>query len=512
MRGVSLDIRSGEFLTLLGPSGSGKTTTLMMIAGFETPTRGDIAIDGTSVVALPPHRRNIGMVFQNYALFPHLTVAENIGFPLKQRGVDRGGARQAGRRGLELVHLPGYGARYPRQLSGGQQQRVALARAIVFQPRLLLMDEPLGALDKQLRESLQLEMRRLHADLGITFIYVTHDQEEALTMSDRIAVMNEGLIAQVGRRRTCTTGRAIASSRRSSASSNFLPGVVRGLEDGVVVADCGGAIIRAVWPGRPCRAATGDADDAARAPALRRWRLADATARAEPPAATTVTETVFAGERCRYLLQAGDGGVRSSSRSRPAPRSAGAPSASGSRSPGRSPTRSLSEACEPSPRHRLWPRAAAGARFAWRRAVPVLLVAPLVLYMVVFYALPLVSMLLRSVADPTWTLENYRGLADDAVFLKVFWTTLLHRPDRHPRQRCCSAIPWRSHWCARRALGAAHPDPGPAAVLDQRAGAQLRLDGAAGPPRPDQRGADRHRPDRPAAAPAEHARSPCTSR
>ena len=196
--GVSLDIRSGEFLTLLGPSGSGKTTTLMMIAGFETPTAGDIAIDGKSVVGMPPYRRNIGMVFQNYALFPHLTVAENIGFPLKQRGVAKAERAKLVGEALELVHLPGYGERYPRQLSGGQQQRVALARAIVFQPRLLLMDEPLGALDKQLRENLQLEMRRLHADLGITFIYVTHDQEEALTMSDRIAVMNEGLVAQVG--------------------------------------------------------------------------------------------------------------------------------------------------------------------------------------------------------------------------------------------------------------------------------------------------------------------------
>src|SRR5216684_860903 len=199
--GVSLDIDSGEFLTLLGPSGSGKTTTLMMIAGFETPTRGDIAIDGKSIVAMPPYRRNIGMVFQNYALFPHLTAADNIGFPLKQRGVGKVEREKLVREALALMQLPDHGERYPRQLSGGQQQRVALARAIVFKPRLLLMDEPLGALDKQLRENLQLEMRRLHADLGITFIYVTHDQEEALVMSDRIAVMNAGLVAQVGRDR-----------------------------------------------------------------------------------------------------------------------------------------------------------------------------------------------------------------------------------------------------------------------------------------------------------------------
>ena len=196
--GVSLDIRSGEFLTLLGPSGSGKTTTLMMIAGFETPTAGDIAIDAKSVVAMPPYAAT-SAGFQNYALFPHLTVADNIGFPLKQRGVPKAERAKLVAEALELVHLPGYGSRYPRQLSGGQQQRVAVARAVVFKPRLLLMDEPLGALDKQLRENLQREMRRLHADLGITFIYVTHDQEEALTMSDRIAVMNDGKVAQVGR-------------------------------------------------------------------------------------------------------------------------------------------------------------------------------------------------------------------------------------------------------------------------------------------------------------------------
>src|SRR5580658_1305239 len=245
VRGVSLDIRSGEFLTLLGPSGSGKTTTLMMIAGFEAPSDGDITIDGRSVVTLPPHRRNIGMVFQNYALFPHLTVAENIGFPLKQRGVDRATRARLVDESLELVRLPGYEARYPRQLSGGQQQRVALARAIVFRPRLLLMDEPLGALDKQLRESLQLEMRRLHADLGITFIYVTHDQEEALTMSDRIAVMNEGCIAQLGTPedlydRPCD--RFVASF---IGESNFLPCVVRGADNGEIMADCNGTVMRA---------------------------------------------------------------------------------------------------------------------------------------------------------------------------------------------------------------------------------------------------------------------------
>src|SRR6516165_1927326 len=249
--GVSLDIHSGEFLTLLGPSGSGKTTTLMMIAGFEIPTRGDIAIDGTSVVAQPSYRRNIGMVFQNYALFPHLTAADNIGFPLKPRGIGKADRTRLVGEALELVHLSAFGGRYPRQLSGGQQQRIALARAVVFRPRLLLMDEPLGALDKQLRENLQLEMRRLHADLGITFIYVTHDQAEALTMSDRVAVMNEGVIAQVGAPEDLydrPQSRFVASF---IGESNFIPAVVCGHEDGVVVAQCDGATIRAVCPGRP---------------------------------------------------------------------------------------------------------------------------------------------------------------------------------------------------------------------------------------------------------------------
>ena len=306
--GVSLDIRSGEFLTLLGPSGSGKTSTLMMIAGFESPTAGDIAIDGTSVVAMPPYRRNIGMVFQNYALFPHLTVEDNIGFPLKQRGMPKAERAKLVAEALELVHLPGYGARYPRQLSGGQQQRVALARAIVFKPRLLLMDEPLGALDKQLRENLQLEMRRLHADLGITFIYVTHDQEEALTMSDRIAVMNDGKVAQVGSPEDLydrPTSRFVAGF---IGESNVLPAVVRGLEDGVVVAECDGATVRALCPGRPER---GDKVTLTTRP--ERLRFADgpsAVAGGQNRLNVTVTEAVFAGERCRYILQADDGTAR----------------------------------------------------------------------------------------------------------------------------------------------------------------------------------------------------------
>jgi spermidine/putrescine ABC transporter ATP-binding subunit len=195
---ITLDIRGGEFLTLLGPSGSGKTTTLRLIAGFELPTAGDILIDGASIVAVPPYRRNIGMVFQNYALFPHMTVFQNIAFPLEMRRVDKVMITEQVAKALELVQLPGYEGRYPRQLSGGQQQRIALARALVFNPRVLLMDEPLGSLDRKLREHMQLEIKHIQEQLHITVVYVTHDQEEALVMSDRIAVINQGRIEQVG--------------------------------------------------------------------------------------------------------------------------------------------------------------------------------------------------------------------------------------------------------------------------------------------------------------------------
>jgi spermidine/putrescine ABC transporter ATP-binding subunit len=195
---LDLDVASGEFLTLLGPSGSGKTTTLMMVAGFTPPSDGDILLNGRSIASLAPERRNIGVVFQNYALFPHMNVADNVAFPLKMRGQSRATIENKVRDALRLVRLEGLGERLPRQLSGGQQQRVAFARALVFDPDLLLMDEPLGALDKNLREQMQFELKRLHAKLGVTIVYVTHDQEEALTMSDRVALMNRGVIEQLG--------------------------------------------------------------------------------------------------------------------------------------------------------------------------------------------------------------------------------------------------------------------------------------------------------------------------
>ncbi len=197
--GVDLEVRQGEFVTLLGPSGSGKTTTLRMIAGFTGQSAGIIEIDGTDMGHVPPYQRDVGMIFQNYALFPHMTAAENIAFPLEMRRVGRPEIRRRVAEALALVKLEGLGDRYPRQLSGGQQQRIAFARAVVFNPRLLLMDEPLGALDKKLREALQLEVMHISRQLGATVIYVTHDQEEALVMSDRIAIFNKGRIEQVGR-------------------------------------------------------------------------------------------------------------------------------------------------------------------------------------------------------------------------------------------------------------------------------------------------------------------------
>lgn len=197
VRNLNLDVQEGEFLTLLGPSGSGKTTSLMMLAGFETPTDGEIFLRDKPLHTLPPHQRDIGMVFQNYALFPHMTVAENLAFPLSIRKLSKADVKDRVSRILDMIKLTSLAARYPAQMSGGQQQRVALARALVFEPKLVLMDEPLGALDKQLREHMQMEIKQLHEMLGLTIVYVTHDQSEAMTMSNRVAVFNDGMIQQM---------------------------------------------------------------------------------------------------------------------------------------------------------------------------------------------------------------------------------------------------------------------------------------------------------------------------
>jgi spermidine/putrescine transport system ATP-binding protein len=213
---VSLQIRQGEFLTLLGPSGCGKTTMLRMISGFETPTEGAVLLDGQDVTYVPPYRRDVNQVFQSYALFPHLSVFENVCFGLKMKGIPRAAMEDRAMRMIEMVSLKGFEHRKPAQLSGGQRQRVALARAIVNEPKVLLLDEPLAALDAKLREQMQVELKRLQKRLGITFIFVTHDQEEALTMSDRIAVINLGRIEQIG---TCNE---IYHQPRTTFVANFI--------------------------------------------------------------------------------------------------------------------------------------------------------------------------------------------------------------------------------------------------------------------------------------------------
>ncbi len=197
VKDLNLEIAKGEFVTMLGPSGSGKTTCLMMLAGFEPATNGEIYIGNKSINHIPPHKRGIGMVFQNYALFPHMSIGENLAFPLEVRKMNRADTQAAVKRTLDMVQMGDFINRRPAQLSGGQQQRIALARALVFEPELVLMDEPLGALDKQLRERMQYEIKHIHENLGVTVVYVTHDQSEALTMSDRIAVFNDGVIQQL---------------------------------------------------------------------------------------------------------------------------------------------------------------------------------------------------------------------------------------------------------------------------------------------------------------------------
>jgi len=232
VKDLNLSIGKGEFLTMLGPSGSGKTTCLMMLAGFETATHGEIRLDGRPINQVPPHRRGIGMVFQNYALFPHMTVGENLAFPLEVRGMGKAEREARIVRALDMVQMGGFAHRRPAQLSGGQQQRIALARALVFDPALVLMDEPLGALDKQLREHMQFEIKHLHESLGITVVYVTHDQGEALTMSDRIAVFDDGRIQQLASPSDLYERPANSFVAGFIGENNKLPGTIEDLSEG----------------------------------------------------------------------------------------------------------------------------------------------------------------------------------------------------------------------------------------------------------------------------------------
>jgi putative spermidine/putrescine transport system ATP-binding protein len=237
VKDLNLTIPKGEFLTMLGPSGSGKTTCLMMLAGFETATHGEIKLDGRPINNIPPHKRGIGMVFQNYALFPHMTVNENLSFPLEVRKIGKSEREAKVKRALDMVEMGAFGGRRPAQLSGGQQQRIALARALVFEPELVLMDEPLGALDKQLREKMQFEITHIAHSLGITVVYVTHDQTEALTMSDRVAVFNDGMIQQLAPPDQLYEAPENSFVAQFIGENNTLDGTIKEIKDGLALVE-----------------------------------------------------------------------------------------------------------------------------------------------------------------------------------------------------------------------------------------------------------------------------------
>ncbi|HTM77794.1 MAG TPA: ABC transporter ATP-binding protein [Devosia sp.] len=248
LKPVSLEVASGEFLTLLGPSGSGKTTLLQIVAGLLAPDTGEILIDGVTATKLPPHKRDIGLVFQNYALFPHLTVAENIAFPLKMRKRPAAEIAERVTRILDIVRLPQVADRLPKELSGGQQQRIALARCAVYEPSVILMDEPLGALDKKLRDQMQAEIRRLHSELGATIIYVTHDQEEAMAMSDRICLMRAGGIEQLGTPQDLYFRPTTAFAAQFFGSPNLMAGTIAGLTATHADIELNGKLVRVPNP------------------------------------------------------------------------------------------------------------------------------------------------------------------------------------------------------------------------------------------------------------------------
>ena len=302
VEGLDLAVKRGEFLTMLGPSGSGKTTTLMMLGGFERPTLGHIYLDGKPVERLPPEKRNIGFVFQNYALFPHMTVAENVAFPLRYRGVKGADAKSRVAKALDMVHLDRFGDRRPGQLSGGQQQRVALARALVFEPSLVLMDEPLGALDKQLRERMQIEIKHLQTELGITMVYVTHDQSEALTMSDRIAVFHEGRVQQLADPVTLYNQPANRFVAEFIGENNILPCTVETVANGFASLTApGGAQVLAV--ARPGVAAGQGALLSIRPEQLKLARVDDPTTHNRLKG--TIDEVFFLGDHVRLSVKIG---------------------------------------------------------------------------------------------------------------------------------------------------------------------------------------------------------------
>lgn len=297
--GVSLDVREGEIMTLLGPSGSGKTTLLKAIAGFETVDSGTLTLFDRDITDMDPARRDIGMLFQSYALFPHMTVAQNVAFPLRMRRMRSEQIEQEVRKNLELVELGAYGDRYPAQLSGGQQQRVALARAIIFNPRLLLLDEPFSALDRKLRETMQLELRRLQKRLGVTTVFVTHDQEEALVLSDRIAVMNKGQIEQLAQPQQLYENPASHFVASFIGQSNLFSGRVVDSGDAVVyvLTDSGEKFAVGVQDGK---VPSGDIKLSLRP---ERIRAAHPAAGEENIFAGTIVEQIYLGESSKYRVR-----------------------------------------------------------------------------------------------------------------------------------------------------------------------------------------------------------------
>lgn len=300
---LELNVEKGEFLTLLGPSGSGKTTSLMMLAGFETVSSGELFVRGKPVKDLPPYRRDIGVVFQSYALFPHMSVAENIAFPLSVRGVPKVQIKTKVERALEMVQLSGMGERKPARLSGGQQQRVALARALVFEPALVLLDEPLGALDRQLRESMQYELKRIHDALGVTMIYVTHDQAEALTMSDRIAVFNDGKVQQLGKPQELYGLPANVFVASFLGENNFLDVSVDAINAGT--ATVSGRDIKAATALTGARLSPGDRATLAIRP--ERLKLGSGAAPKENLIQATAIGATFLGDQMRLSLRTDSG-------------------------------------------------------------------------------------------------------------------------------------------------------------------------------------------------------------
>jgi putative spermidine/putrescine transport system ATP-binding protein len=304
---MSLDIPEGSFVTLLGPSGCGKTTTLRMVAGLLDPSEGEIAIKGQRVNDVPIHKRNLGLVFQNYALFPHKTVAENVAFGLKYRGVSRADAARRVKEALELVRLPDVGDRYPRQLSGGQQQRIALARAVVIEPDVLLLDEPLSALDANLREDMRVELKRIQARIGVTTIFVTHDQSEALAMSDRIVVMSEGRVEQTGAPQDVYNTPTSEFVARFLGASNILPAKCVGADGKSVVLEAEG-FGRLVVPAGNAAGLTGEGPAKLVIRAEKLLLASPGAAVADDAVAVDgVVETVdYQGQAARYFVRVGD--------------------------------------------------------------------------------------------------------------------------------------------------------------------------------------------------------------